>query len=81
MTLPAGDPAGLAPLQPDGAEPVLVRRGAIDEAGGLARQVVRAHRWVIVTDDIVGPLYAGRVQRSFGDAHVDVLTIPAGEAH
>jgi 3-dehydroquinate synthase len=62
-------------------EPVVVRRGALEEAGAIAREHVRAHRWALVTDDTVGPLYADRVRRSFGDARVDLLTMPAGEAH
>ena len=64
-----------------GGEPVVVRRGALDEAGAIAREHVRAHRWVLVTDDVVGPLHAGRVRHAFGDARVDVLEIPSGEAH
>ena len=80
MTAPAGHPLDRASLQPE-TEPVVVRRGALDDAGAIAREHVRAHRWVLVTDETVGPLYADRVRRSFGDARVDVLTIPAGEAH
>ena len=71
MTAPA-DAAG---------EPVLVRHGAHGARGSLAAAAVRAHRWVVITDDVVGPLYAGRVVRSFGGAAVDVLAMPAGEAH
>ena len=82
MSSRRGDATDPLPATADAAvEPVVVRRGALDDAGGIAREHVHAHRWVVVTDDNVGPLYAERVQRSFGDARVDVLTIPAGEAH
>ena len=81
MSRPGG-PGAIPPAPAAaGREPVVVRRGALDDAGSIARAHVRAHRWVLVTDATVGPLYAERVQRSFGDARVDVLTIPPGEAH
>ncbi len=59
----------------------MVAPGSIDRAGELARERARAHRYVIVTDDVVGPLYAERVATGFGAARVDVVTIPTGETH
>ena len=80
MTPRSGDP-GAPGAATVAVEPVVVRRGALDDVGTIAREHVRAHRWVLVTDATVGPLYAAQVQRSFGDARVDVLTVPPGEAH
>jgi 3-dehydroquinate synthase len=54
--------------------------GALDRLGAVVRAAAPAFRYVIVTDDTVGPLYAGRASASFGQAAVDVLTMPAGEA-
>ena len=80
MTSRPGEALAAPAAASAGAEPVVVRRGALDDAGPIAREHVRAHRWVLVTDATVGALYAERVQRSFGEATVDVLTIPPGEA-
>ena len=60
---------------------VLVARDALDRTGEIARHVADAHRFAIITDDTVGPLYADRVARSFGANRVSTLTLPAGEAH
>jgi 3-dehydroquinate synthase len=60
---------------------VIVSAGLLDRAGELVRQAAPAHRYAIITDEIVGPLYASRVVESFADARVDVLTIPTGERH
>ncbi len=49
--------------------------------GKIARAAVKAHRWAIITDANVAPLYAARVVASFGDARVDLFTVPAGEAN
>jgi 3-dehydroquinate synthase len=43
--------------------------------------VAPAYRYAIITDEVVGPLYARRVAASFGAARVDVLTVPTGEHH
>jgi 3-dehydroquinate synthase len=58
---------------------VIVAPGALDRAGELAREAAPAYRYAIITDSEVGPIYAARVRASFGDARVDVLTVPAGE--
>jgi 3-dehydroquinate synthase len=60
---------------------VIVAPGALDRAGELVREAAPAHRYAIITDDVVGPLYASRVAESFANARVDLLTIPAGEHH
>ena len=60
---------------------MIVSAGLLDRAGELVRQAAPAHRYAIITDEIVGPLYASRVVESFADARVDVLTIPTGERH
>ncbi len=55
--------------------------GSIDAVGGVARVTVRAHRYAIVTDSNVGPLYAGRVEAALAGLPSQVFTIPAGETH
>jgi len=64
-----------------GSYSVHVGRGLLARTGELARGAVRAHRWALVTDEHVGPRYAARVSSSFGDARVEIFTVPAGEAN
>ncbi len=59
---------------------MIVAPESLDRAGELVREAAPAFRYAIITDDVVGPLYASRVSASF-DAHADVLTVPAGEHH
>ncbi len=60
---------------------IVVDRGSLDCVGAELAGLVNPTRAVIVTDSNVGPLYAGRVERSLADAGVDctTLTVPAGE--
>lgn len=60
---------------------MIVAPGSLERAGELAREAAQAYRYAIITDDVVGPIYASRVAASFGDARVDVLTVPTGEQH
>src|SRR5918911_4050315 len=60
---------------------VLVSPGSLDSIGEVAHEVARAHRYVIVSDSNVAPLYAARVVASFGGERVDTLRVPAGEEH
>jgi 3-dehydroquinate synthase len=47
--------------------------------GDLVRSVAPAHRYAIITDSNVGPLYAEQVRAAVGSHTIDVLTVPAGE--
>ena len=47
----------------------------------MARAVAPAHRYALITDSNVGPLYASRVASQFEKESVEVLTIPAGESN
>lgn len=55
--------------------------GALDRAGEMVREAAPAHRYAVITDEVVGPLYAARVVESFARERVEVLTVPAGEHH
>ncbi|HET7630922.1 MAG TPA: 3-dehydroquinate synthase [Gemmatimonadaceae bacterium] len=55
--------------------------GALDAVGAVVRVVARAHRYAIITDSTVGPLYAERVRAALTGLPSEVFTIPAGEAH
>jgi 3-dehydroquinate synthase len=64
---------------------VLVSAGALERAGDVVAETAPAHRYAIITDANVGPVYAQRVRDSLRDslrgAPAHVFTIPAGEAH
>jgi 3-dehydroquinate synthase len=58
---------------------VLIARGALAEIGRIAAASARAHRYAIVSDESVAPLYAGRVRGALGEGRTRLYTIPAGE--
>jgi 3-dehydroquinate synthase len=59
---------------------VTVAAGALDRVAEIAGGS-GAHRYAVITDDNVGPLYASRVRDALGATRTTVLTVPAGEAH
>ena len=60
---------------------VTVAEGALERVASMAATSTSAHRYAIITDDIVRELYADRVAEQFGDGSVTLLSIPSGEAH
>jgi 3-dehydroquinate synthase len=68
------------PTIPVGSYAVHVGAGLLDDAGEIVRAVAPAHRYAIITDDNVGPLYAERVREAVGIACTRTFTIAAGEA-
>jgi 3-dehydroquinate synthase len=75
----AGGPLDIGGL----GHPILVADALLDRAGELITRWAPAHRYGIITDSHVGPLYAARLERSLVDAGAtaDSFTFPAGEAH
>jgi len=60
---------------------VTVAPDALDRIGEIAG-TSNAHRYAVLTDDNVGPLYAARVRDAIGAPdRTTVLTVRAGEAH
>ena len=47
----------------------------------IVREVAPAHRYALITDSSVGPLYAKTVEDQFEKDALDVLTVPAGESN
>lgn len=60
---------------------VTIAPGALDRIGEIVRDVAPAHRYAIITDTNVGPIYAERVRTALRADASSVFTIPAGEAH
>jgi len=61
---------------------VHVEAGCLPRLGEAAKRAVRAHKIAIITDDVVGPLYAAAVECALREAAFEtaVLSFPAGEA-
>ncbi|MFN2636381.1 MAG: 3-dehydroquinate synthase [Gemmatimonadaceae bacterium] len=59
----------------------MVERGVLDRIGQVVRKVAPAHRYALITDSNVGPLYGERARAAFAPDTIDVFQIPAGEAH
>jgi 3-dehydroquinate synthase len=62
------------------AYPVIIRKQALDEVGGTLDAIGMSHRVAIITDDLVGPLYAARVAESVG-GRAAIFSMPVGEQH
>lgn len=60
---------------------VTIAPGALDRIGEIVRHAAPAHRYAIVTDSHVGPVYATRVREALRSPAESIFTIPAGEAH
>jgi 3-dehydroquinate synthase len=58
---------------------VIIARGAIADIGRVVPTTTRAHRYAIIADANVAPLYAARVRSALGEGRTRVYTIPAGE--
>lgn len=68
-------------IVPAGGYDVAITPGALDHAAEIIRRVAPGHRYALVTDGNVGPLYAERVARQFASGEIVVCTVPAGEVH
>ena len=64
-----------------GGSSIRVGRGLFENAGAITREVAPAHRYALITDSNVGPLYAERVRNQLEKGSAEVLTIPAGESN
>jgi 3-dehydroquinate synthase len=60
---------------------VHVAAGLLDAAGEIVRAAAPAHRYAIISDSNVAPLYAARVRESVGAAQSEIFIVPAGESH
>lgn len=58
---------------------ILIARGALAEVGRVASTTTRAHRYALIADSNVAPLYAARVRSALGEGRTRLYTIPAGE--
>ena len=64
-----------------GRSSIRVGRGLFENAGAVAREVAPAHRYALITDSNVGPLYAEKVRNQLENGTVEVLMILSGESN
>ncbi|MDB4876875.1 MAG: 3-dehydroquinate synthase [Gemmatimonadetes bacterium] len=60
---------------------VTISNDGLARIGDVVRESAPAHRYAIVTDSNVGPVYAAHVRNALDASRATVFTIPAGEAH
>ena len=60
--------------------PIRIEPGSLDSLGGFAQVNAPAHRYAIITDTNVAPLYGRRAAAALGIDPSDILVIPAGES-
>ena len=59
---------------------IRIATGVLETPSALA-QHIQGPDALVVSNDVVAPLYAARLVPALGDKHVDVLTLPDGERH
>ncbi len=61
---------------------IVIGPGLIDRLGALAKSLLAQPRVIVVSDDVVAPLYGGRLAKSFAAAGIacQQVSVPAGEA-
>jgi 3-dehydroquinate synthase len=59
---------------------VIVAPGMLARAADMVRLTAQAHRYAIITDGNVGPLYAQKLRTALDESRTLVYTIQAGEA-
>lgn len=64
-----------------GQSKIHVQPGLINQVGKLVAAYAPAHRYAVVTDANVHPLYAAAVEASFAPTSIDGVKISAGETH
>ncbi len=58
---------------------VTIAPGALESIRESAQRVVRAHRYAVITDGNVGPLYGARIRALLPSGRGELITLPAGE--
>jgi 3-dehydroquinate synthase len=60
---------------------IRVAPGLLSDFGVVAHALAPAHRYALITDSNVGPLYAKKVAAQLDSGAIDIFTIPAGETN
>lgn len=65
---------------PASSYPIYIGRGVLEDEE-LLHRVVKSQQILIVSNDVVAPLYLERVQHAFTNRQVDTLVLKDGECH
>lgn len=74
------EPAGRDVISAAGYD-VEIAPGLLSRVGDAVRAAAPAHRYALVTDTTVAPLYADAIAQQFDARELTVATVPAGETH
>ncbi len=61
--------------------PVHVGHGVLSSLTEVVPEILAAHRIAVITDDVVGPIYAERVAAQLGEDRSVLISIAPGEEH
>jgi 3-dehydroquinate synthase len=61
--------------------PIIVSPDALDRLSEITRLTAPAHRYAVITDSNVGPIYGTGVLESFKPGSAKLFTVPAGEVN
>jgi 3-dehydroquinate synthase len=61
--------------------PVHVGHGLLETLPDLVPELHRAHRIAVITDEIVGPMYADRIAQTLGEDRCILVSLAPGEEH
>jgi len=64
-----------------GGSSIRIAPGLLAKAGGVTRELAPAHRYAVITDSNVGPLYAEKIRSQLEKGSADIFTVPAGESN
>lgn len=64
-----------------GGYAVTISPGIVDTVGVLAAAATKSHRFAVISDSTVAPLWGARALGSFVAGEARLFTVPAGEAH
>ncbi len=60
---------------------ITIEPGSLNNIGKIAQSVAPAHRYAIISDSIVGPLYGDRIVAQFPDQSAMLFTFESGEVN
>jgi 3-dehydroquinate synthase len=58
---------------------VTIARGALHTVADVVRRVAPAHRYALITDSQVAPLYGDQLRSALGNEYTTLFSVPAGE--
>ena len=63
------------------AYPIHIGHGLLSSLPALVPELANAHRIAVISDEVIAPLYAGRIAAALGEDRSTLIAIPPGEEH